>query len=104
MNIPPEQQRIVVDWKEKSNNDETLGEAGLTKKSKVIVCQKKELSSNPEDIIPISVWYNGETTVMKMNKEQDAFDLVLAFFKVCFAFSVLLDRSTSFPKKWTESS
>ena len=93
-----------MDWKEKSNDNETLGEAGLTKKSKVVVCQKKELSSNPEDMIPISVLYNGETTVMNMNKEQDAFDLVLAFFKVCGVFFVLVSRSMIFLKKWTASS
>lgn len=93
-----------MDWKEKSNDNETLGEAGLTKKSKVVVCQKKELSSNPEDMIPISVLYNGETTVMNMNKEQDAFDLVLAFFKVCGICFVLVARSMNFPKKWMASS
>ena len=93
-----------MDWKEKSNDNETLGEAGLTKKSKVVVCQKKELSSNPEDMISISVLYNGETTVMNMNKEQDAFDLVLAFFKVCGVFLVLVARSMNFLKKWTASS
>ena len=93
-----------MDWKEKSNDNETLGEAGLTKKSRVVVCQKKELSSNPEDMIPISVLYNGETTVMNMNKEQDAFDLVHAFFKVCGVFFVLVARSMNFLKKWTASS
>ena len=93
-----------MDWKEKSNDNETLGEAGLTKKSKVVVCQKKELSSNPEDMISISVLYNGETTVMNMNKEQDAFDLFLAFFKVCGVFFVLVSRSMNFLKKWTASS
>lgn len=41
---------------------------------------------------------------MKMNKEQDAFDLVLAFFKVSCVFLVLLSRSMNFLRKLMESS
>lgn len=82
LNIPASKQRIIVDWREKTDDSETLGEAGLTRKSKVVVHQKKELSTNPDDVVMIPVEYNGEKTDLPMNKEQDGMDLILSFFHV----------------------
>ena len=53
------------------------------KKSKVIVLQKREYSTNPEDTTVVRVEYEGEITEYTMNKEQEFTELVCLFFQVC---------------------
>lgn len=77
-----EQQRIVVDWKEKTNDQQLLSEAGVVKKSKVIVLQKKDLVENEENNVVVVVEYNGEKYEYPMNKEEEFIDLIMRFLDV----------------------
>lgn len=52
------------------------------KKSKVTVLQKRDYSTNPEDITVVRVEYEGETSEYTMNKEQEFTELVCMFFQV----------------------
>ena len=81
-NIEESQQRIIVDWREITNDALTLSEAGFVKKSKVTVLQKRDYSTNPEDITVVRVEYEGETSEYTMNKEQEFTELVCMFFQV----------------------
>lgn len=87
--IPTEQQRVFSDWKELTNDDLTLQEAGITKKSKISILEKKELINSPEKIVSVSVEYNDEKEEIEMNEEQYFVDLIVAFFQVLYLFALL---------------
>ena len=97
--IPIEQQRIIYDWKEALNDEMTLQEAGITKKSKITIFEKKNIVDLPENQIPVLVEYNEEQETMIMNKDHYFIDLILMFFQV-FIFNSILFRITLFLRKW----
>lgn len=71
-----------MDWKEKTNDQQTLLEAGVLKKSKILVLQKKELVENEENSVIVVVEYNGEKYEYPMNKEEEYIDVILRFLDV----------------------
>lgn len=75
-----------MDWKEKTNDQQTLLEAGVLKKSKILVLQKKELVENEENSVIVVVEYNSEKYEYPMNKEEEYIDVILRFLDVV-AFS-----------------
>ena len=97
--IPIEQQRIIYDWKEALNDEMTLQEAGITKKSKITIFEKKNIVDLPENQIPVLVEYNEEQETMIMNKDHYFMDLILIFFHVFFLNSILC-RITLFLREW----
>lgn len=71
-----------MDWKEKTNDQQTLLEAGVLKKSKILVLQKKELVENEENSVIVVVEYNGEKYEYPMNKGEEYIDVILRFLDV----------------------
>lgn len=97
--IPTEQQRIFSDWKEATNDDLTLQEAGITKKSKISILEKRQLINSPENMVSVSVEYNDEKDEIEINKEQYFVDLVVTFFQVLYLFGFLC-RIECLLKEW----
>ena len=81
-NLSEELQLIITDWREVTNDELTLAEAGFVKKSKVTVAMRRSHSENPENIVTIRLEYEGSTYTISTHKDQEFTVLVCQFFKV----------------------
>ena len=77
----------------------TLQEAGITKKSKITIFEKKEIMDLPENHITVLVDYNEVQEILVMNKDHYFMDLVLLFFQVFF-INYMSCRITLSLRKW----
>ena len=94
--MPIEQQRIFSDWKEATKDELTLQEAGITKKSKILIFEKKEIIDTPENKIIIPVEYNDIKEELEMNANHYFMDLISQFFKVLITIVFFSCQDSSF--------
>ena len=97
--MPIEQQRIFSDWKEATKDELTLQEAGITKKSKILIFEKKEIIDTPENKIIIPVEYNDIKEELEMNANHYFMDLISQFFKVLITIVFFHVKIHPFPER-----